>query len=214
MKGTDALRAAYAQLLDLLPTVDDDTGWRPTLCAGWTVRDLLFHLLTDAQRALVALHTPADGPADVDGVSYWASWTPGTPGADAGRRGTRIIASAWSSVMPIAELYAETLHAVLRAVDERAGDDSVQTQGKNLTVDSLVSTLAVEATIHQLDLGLGEPAPLGLAEVRRVLDGLLGEPGNIADDVRYALVGTGRAPLTDGERAALGPMADRFPLFG
>jgi uncharacterized protein (TIGR03083 family) len=214
MSAHDAFRAAYAELLELLPGVDEATGWRPTGCAGWTVRDLILHLLTDAQRALVALHTPAEGPADVDAVSYWSSWKPGTPGADAGRRGTRIMASAWSGVSPIAELYAETMQAVLVAADERAPDEIVRTQGKTLTVDSLLSTLAVEATIHQLDLELGEPAPLGLAEVRHALDGLLGQPGPIDDDARYALVGTGRSPLTDSERQALGGLVDRLPLFG
>ncbi len=124
------------------------------------------------------------------------------------------MASAWSSVSPIAELYAETLRAVLVAAAERRGDEVVRTQGTALTVESLLSTLAVEATIHQLDLGLGEPTALGLAEVRRTLDGLLGTPAAIPDDARYALVGTGRAPLADDERAALGPLADRLPLFG
>ncbi len=214
MIGKEACRAAYSEILDVLPAIDEDTGWLPTLCAGWTVRDLLLHLLSDAQRALVALHTPADGPADVDAISYWSSWQPGTPGADAGRRGTRIMASAWSSVAPIADLYGETARAVLVAADERPGGELVHTQGKVLSVDSLLSTLAVEATIHQLDLGLGQPAALGLAEVRRVLDGLLGAVAPFEDDVRYALVGTGRAPLMAAEREALGRLASRFPLFG
>jgi mycothiol maleylpyruvate isomerase-like protein len=214
MIGKEACRASYSEVLRLLPTLDEDTGWRPTGCAGWTVRDLLLHLLSDAQRAIVALHTPGEGPPDVDAVTYWSSWKPGTPGADAGRRGTRIMASAWSSVSPIAELYGETARAVLVAADERAGDDLVRTQGKTLTVDSLLSTLAVEATVHQLDLGLGEPTALGLAEVRRVLDGLLGEQAPIADDARYALVGTGRASPTEEEQATLGALTDRFPLFG
>jgi hypothetical protein len=124
------------------------------------------------------------------------------------------MASAWSTVSPIAELYGETMQAVLVAADERAPDEVVRTQGKTLTVDSLLSTLAVEATIHQLDLGLGEPTPLGLAEVRHALDGLLGQPAAIDDDARYALVGTGRSPLTDSEREALGGLVDRLPLFG
>ena len=33
-------------------------------------------------------------------------------------------------------------------------------------------------------------------------------------DVRYALVGTGREPLTAEETALLGPDAERLPLFG
>src|SRR4051812_7777231 len=35
---------------------EHDAGeWLPTGCAGWSVRDLVFHLRRDAQRALVAL---------------------------------------------------------------------------------------------------------------------------------------------------------------
>jgi hypothetical protein len=47
------------------------------------------------------------------------------------------------------------------------------------------------------------------------LDALLGEPLRAGrDDLTYALKGTGRLPLTAEDRAALGPQADRLPLFG
>lgn len=208
------LDKSYEALLPVVRTLDDDTGWRNTRCAGWTVRDLIHHLMTDAQRALVALHTPAPGPADVDAVSYWRSWQPGATGAEAGRRGTRIMASAWASVEPIAALYAETATAVLVAGRERAGGDLVATQGHVITVDALFRTLAVEATVHHLDLRLGEPSEAGLAETCRVLDGLLNHPGPTVDPSRYALIGTGREPLTREEADALGAAADRLPLFG
>jgi uncharacterized protein (TIGR03083 family) len=209
-----ALDATYRTLLESVGLIDDESGWAPTRCLGWSRRDLVLHLLADAQRALVALHTPGDGPVDVDAVTYWAGWQPGTPGADAGRRGTRIMASAWTSVVSIVELYDETARAVLDATHTVPVDSIVQTQGKRLTVSALCSTLAVEAAIHHVDLRLGDPAQLGLAEARRVLDGLLGRPGPVVDDVRYVLVGTGREPLTEGERGRLGADADRLPLFG
>jgi hypothetical protein len=213
-RNHDVLDQSYRALLEVIEPLDDDLGWRPTRCAGWSARDLTFHLLGDTQRALVALHTPAQGPADVDAVSYWGNWQPGTPGADAGRRGVRISASAWSSVTSIAQLYVETAAAVLTAVQDRDGTDLLATQGHVIALDDLLSTLAVEATVHQLDLGLGHPSGAGLAEVRRVLDGLLGRPAVIADDIRYALVGTGREALSITEAAELGPYAGLFPLFG
>lgn len=214
VNGYSVLEASYQELIGVVSGLDDDTGWQNTRCAGWTVRDLVHHLLTDAQRALVALHTPASGPADVDAVSYWKPWQPGTPGAEAGRRGTRIMASAWSSVEPIAAAYVETATAVLVAGHEPAADDLVGTQGHVITVDALFSTLAVEATVHHLDLRLGEPCQTGLAETRRVLDGLLGERASIVDASRYLLIGTGRETLTVEEAEALGAAADRLPLFG
>lgn len=208
------LHSAYRALLDAVVDLDDAAGWQATRCTGWTVRDLVHHLLSDAQRGLVALHTPAGGPADVDAVTYWSAWQPGTAGAEAGRRGTRIMASAWTSVHPIAELYVETVGAVLVAAGERSGGDLVATQGHVLAVHDLLSTLTVEATVHQLDLGLGAPSAAGLAEVRRVLDGLLGRALPIADDTRYALIGTGREQPSAGELDLLGPGAGRLPLFG
>lgn len=86
MDGYQVLDSSYRALLGVVDGLDDRAGWRNTRCAGWTVRDLVHHLLSDAQRALVALHTPAADPANIDSVSYWRPWQPGTPGAEAGRR--------------------------------------------------------------------------------------------------------------------------------
>jgi hypothetical protein len=66
-------------------------------------------------------------------------------------------------------------------------------------------------------LRLDRPGPAAgpLAEVRRVLDGLAGTalPARW-DDVTAARRGTGREPLTDEDRAELGPAVAAFPLFG
>lgn len=214
MEGFDATDWSYRALLDAVAQVNEKTGWSSTGCSGWTVRDLLVHLLGDAQRALVALHTPADGPADVDAVSYWSNWQPDSADADAGIRGTRIMASAYSTVGSIVASYTETANAVLVAGCGRSGSDLVATQGHVLTIDALFSSLAVEATIHHLDLGLGEPSNAGLAQTRIVLDGLLGRQLPIEDPARYALIATGRVSLTTEEDALLGADRSRLPLFG
>lgn len=94
------------------------------------------------------------------------------------------------------------------------------TQGHVLRTTDFVATLAVEAAVHYLDLTVELPAapapdPSSLRLVRRVLDGLLGCPVPVDwDDRGYALKGTGRVPLTDEDRTALGALAERFPLFG
>ncbi len=49
----------------------------PSRAAAGNVRQLLFHLLLDAQRALVTFATPADGEPDVDEVTYWRPFLPG-----------------------------------------------------------------------------------------------------------------------------------------
>lgn len=218
MDAVALLVAAYRPLLAFADSVDEGHGWTPTLLPGWCVRDLIFHLASDCQRALVALATPVDEPPDTDEVSYWSHWQPGTEGAQAGLRGTRIMASAWSSVRGPAALYAETARAVLVAAGRADPASVVGTQGHRLAVDALLHTLAVEAAVHHLDLAPVLPDPPSgdvLAAVRHVLDGLLREPAPAHwDDVRYIRLGTGRAELTDDERRELGPLAQRFPLFG
>jgi hypothetical protein len=95
----------------------------------------------------------------------------------------------------------------------------VTTQGHALTVADFAATLAVEAAVHYLDLtvalpGTPAPEPASLALVRRVLGGLLGAPvPALWDDVTAALKGTGREPLTEADRQALGPSAGKLPLF-
>ena len=220
--GLDSLRTAYGELLahtDALGEEGEEAAWRATGCAGWTVRDLVFHLLTDAQRALVALGTPADGAADVDAVSYWRAWQPETPGAQSSRRSIRIVASVWVNASALTALYGETARAVLVHAARADGAALVATQGRVLTVDDLLSTLAVEAAVHHLDLVAfsdgPSPGAQSLTLVRETLDGLLGRPAPLEwDDARYALIGTGRASLTDAERAALGADAAKLPLFG
>jgi hypothetical protein len=218
MKSADLLAEAYRPIVDFATQVDESQGWTPSLLPGWTVRDLLLHLASDCQRALVALATPSLEPPDTDEVSYWSRWMPGTEGAQAGLRGTRIMASAWASVRGPADLYVETARAVMTVAANTSPDAVVTTQSRILTVDSLLRTLAVEAAVHQLDLEPvlpDPPAAFVLREVRRTLDGLLGVATDVEwTDVRYIRVGTGRLPMDDREHEALGPLADRFPLFG
>jgi hypothetical protein len=213
------LSGAYRELSAVLSSLTVEEGFEPTGCAGWTAVDLGFHLLSDARRALVALHTPAHGLADTTAVDYWTAWRPPEPGDEEELWSTRIAASAHGGLLPIAARYAETTAAVAVAADWVRPSDLVRTQGRTLTVADLLSTLTVEAAVHHLDLVLRldrpGPSPEPLAEVRRVLEGLLGgELPDRWDDVTAARRGTGRERLTAEDRLELGPGARRFPLFG
>ncbi|MGY1745724.1 maleylpyruvate isomerase N-terminal domain-containing protein [Blastococcus sp. SYSU D00695] len=215
----ELLRTAYGGLVAVLSDLTPDEQWRPTGCAGWTPVDLGWHLLADARRGLVALSTPAAGPATTDAVGYWRAWQPDGTDADHDLWATRVSASVTGGLAPIRDAHAETTAAVLVSAGRVGGDDLVGTQGHVLRVADLLSTLAVEAAIHHLDLvaHLDRPGPAAapLAEVRRVLEGLLGQPLPAGwDDATAARRGTGRQPLTDADRAALGAGADRFPLLG
>jgi len=213
------LGIAYRDLSAVLSSLTVEEGWEPTGCAGWTPVDLGFHLLSDARRALVALHTPAGGPPDTDAVGYWTAWRPPAPGDDEELWSTRIAASVTGGMAGVAGRYAETSAAVLVAAGRVSPGDVVTTQGRVLTVADLLSTLTVEAAVHHLDLvvRLDRPGPGAepLAEVRRVLEGLLDGPLPARwDDVTAARRGTGRERLTGEDRADLGASAAAFPLFG
>jgi hypothetical protein len=219
MTDQEALSTSYRDVVAALRNIGTEEEWLPTGCAGWTVRDLLFHLRGDAQRALVALASPAGTAPDTDSVSYWTRWRPGTDAARAGLRMVRIGASVYPGLRPILDSYAETAEAVVYAAVHTDPELPVRTQGRVLRANDLVRTLVVEAAIHHLDLvvALDRPLPSAgpLRVVRETLDGLLGEPLPLPwDDVTYARAGTGRAALSEQDRTALGSLAERLPLFG
>src|SRR5215211_1409463 len=59
-----ALRTAVAEL-------SDEDFARPSGCTGWLVRDLVCHLLIDAQDVLITLVTPAETEPTRNAVTYW-----------------------------------------------------------------------------------------------------------------------------------------------
>jgi uncharacterized protein (TIGR03083 family) len=198
----------------------------PSRCAGWAVGDVLYHQLLDARRALRTFASPSGDPPDVDDIGYWRAYSPtssgpGAPGtaeAAAHARHVRIVASAYPPG-GLAWEWRETAAAACRAA-RACPHPAVSTQGHVLSTADFIATLVVEAAVHYLDLTVGLPSappPDGpsLALVRRVLDGLLGTemPGGW-DDRTYALKGTGRLQVTGTERAAIGALTDRLPLFG
>lgn len=219
MTPAGSLRSAYTAFAHVVDAVTDEESWLPSGCAGWAVRDLVFHCLTDAQRGLVALHTPAEGRADRDAVSYWADWRPDSTGAANGRRYTRVCASMFLEFDQLRGLYRETAAAVATAAERADPRSLVGTQGHVLSAGDLMTTLAVEATVHHLDLvvrlpSAAPPAAGALGCVRTTLDGLLGRPVPLDwDDQHYVRAATGRLPLTDAEKKRLGTDAERFPLL-
>jgi len=222
----DALTAVYGKVTTVASGLGEAELMLPTRCAGWVTGDLLYHQLLDARRALRTFASPADGPADVDDVSYWRSYSPrsgesaalGSSGAAAHARHVRIVAAAYPPGALVWE-WRETSGAACRAA-RACPHEFVTTQGHVLETPGFIATLAVEAAIHYLDLTVSLPsAPTpdaaSLALVRRVLDGLLGAGAPTGwDDRSYALKGTGRVPLSGSDTAALAGLAELFPLFG
>jgi uncharacterized protein (TIGR03083 family) len=218
-----AVEDAYVELSRFASGLDLADLMRPSRCVGWTVADVLFHVLLDAQRALVTLATPAGKPADSDHVSYWRTWATerNENAAAAHARFVRVGAAAYQDPRTVVAHWNETAGAALRLAAQAPGADVVATQGHSFTVADFLSTLAVEATVHHLDMtvalpGRPVPRPGPVAHTVDVLDALLGEVRERPawDDLTWILKGTGRVPLTATERQGLGTTASRFPLVG
>ena len=198
------MTASYRAVTADLERLDGHELSRPSRCLGWTRADLLYHLLLDAQRALVTFATPAAGMADVDFVSYWAPFRPGAEGYDAHARFVRRAAAAYSSDRVIVAQWRETAAAAAHAAAALPAEAKVATQRHVLAAGDFLATLAVEATIHHLDLVAGDPdlagpSAQGLAVARETFDGILGRPVPASwDDVSYALRAGGRVQLTAG----------------
>jgi Mycothiol maleylpyruvate isomerase N-terminal domain len=190
-------------------------------CRGWVVADVLFHVLCDAQRALVALASPAPGPPDRDFISYWTGFAAEADGSAAAAWWVRRSAAAFRDGTGVVALWQETAPAAVRADGRADPDGYIATQGHVLAVADFLATLVTEAVIHYLDMTVHLPtAPCpdqhAVALATRTLDGLLGPGASRPDEwtaEEYLLKGTGRDPLSPRDRSALAEAAERFPLL-
>jgi hypothetical protein len=222
IRQDEALAQAYAGITALVQPLDDAALQLPTRCRGWLVADLLFHVLCDAQRALVALASPASGPADVDEVTYWHDFPSGE--GDSARHAwwVRRSAAAFDRPTGIVRLWCDTAPAVVRAAVAADPAGFVATQGHVLRVPHLFATLTTEAVIHHLDLvlelpGAPVPEPLATRVAVGTMDGLLSDEAvrpRTWNDTDFLLKAAGRVPLTEQDRHELGEVAGWFPLLG
>jgi len=219
LSALKALQRAYGAVGELAAALKPQDLLAFSRCQGWVVADVLFHLLCDAQRALVALASPVPGPPDRDFVTYWSGLA-----AEAGDTGpaawwVRRSASAFRDGTGIVALWQETAPAAVRAAQAAAPDGHVTTQGHILAVPDLLATLATEAVVHHLDMTVElhrapAPHPDAMVVATRTLDGLLGAPRPERwSPEEYLLKATGRAGLSNADNAMLGPAAKRFPLL-
>ncbi|OFT58969.1 thioesterase [Brachybacterium sp. HMSC06H03] len=199
----------------------------PSGCRGWLVRDLVGHLVIDAQDVLITLATPAETAPTADALSCWTP-TPTPPdGTDPHDALTVRLAAAYEDPGLLRKHLEDLGGAAERAALLADPDLPVTTQGMSLTVRDFLHAYVLEWTLHHLDLIAcldpeGAPAPppaAGLAEARdmveRRLRVRLPAGWSDADALRRA---TGRESLTDAQRAELeelGPRGAMLPLsFG
>ncbi|MEU6390999.1 maleylpyruvate isomerase N-terminal domain-containing protein [Streptomyces sp. NPDC046939] len=206
-----ALRAAVADLADA------DYA-RPSGCAGWLVRDLVCHLVIDAQDVLITLVTPAEGEATVDAAGYWDLLSEPPSGDDPLDALIPRLAAAYGDPRLLAFHLDDVGSAAGRAAALADPAALVTTQDKVLTVGDYLSAYVLEWTLHHLDLiahlpAAPRPPAETLAVARAALETIAGAafPASFTD-TDALLVGTGRRAPTAEQTTALGEFAGRLPL--
>lgn len=195
-----------------------DEDWeRPSGCAGWLVRDLVCHLVIDAQDVLITLVTPADAEPTVDADTYWTLVEPPT-GEDPLDALVPRLAAAYGEPRWLQFHFDDVGSAAGRAAVLADPALRVSTRDEVLTAGDYLTAYVMEWTLHHLDLiahlpSAAEPPAETLAAARASLERIAGTPFPASFlDKDALLVGTGRRAPTDAERAALGGTAARIPF--
>ncbi|MGW2425984.1 maleylpyruvate isomerase N-terminal domain-containing protein [Streptomyces sp. NPDC001709] len=205
-----ALRTAVAEL-------PDEDFVRPSGCSGWLVRDLVCHLVIDAQDVLITLVTPADTEPTVDAVTYWKLVEPPT-GEDPLDALIPRLAAAYGEARWLKFHLDDVGSAAGRAAELADPAVRVGTRDEVLTVGDYLSAYVVEWTLHHLDLiahlpAAAEPPAEALAAARASLEKIAGTAFPAAlSDKDALLIGTGRRTPTDAEKAVLGDIVAELPF--
>ena len=205
-----ALRTAVAEL-------KDEDFERPSGCRGWLVRDLVCHLVIDAQDVLITLVTPAETEPTRNALTYWKVVEPPT-GEDPLDALIVRLAAAYGEPWLLKFHLDDVGSAAGRAAELADPGVRVGTQDQVLTAGDYLSAYVLEWTLHHLDLiahlpDAAEPPAEGLVRTREMLEKIAGvEFPDSFSDKDILLVGTGRRTPTDAEKDALGDLAAKLPL--
>ncbi|MFI6025552.1 maleylpyruvate isomerase N-terminal domain-containing protein [Amycolatopsis magusensis] len=209
---------SWSALLAAVADLPDADFARPSGCSGWLVRDLVCHLVIDAQDVLITLVTPTDAEPTRDAVSYWqVSRTPPT-GDDPLDALIVRLAAAYEEPALLKYHLDDVGSAAGRAAELADPASRVRTQDMVLTAGDYLSAYVLEWTLHHLDLirylpDAALPPAEGLARSREMLERIAGTAFPDAfSDQDALLIGTGRRTPDEVETAALGELAARLPF--
>ncbi|MBA2947943.1 maleylpyruvate isomerase N-terminal domain-containing protein [Streptomyces himalayensis] len=206
-----ALRTAVAEL-------PDEDFARPSGCTGWLVRDLVCHLIIDAQDVLITLVTPAVTEPTRDAVTYWDIVEAPT-GDDPLDALIVRLAAAYEEPWLLKFHFDDVGSAAGRAAELADPLARVGTRDEVLTAGDYLSAYVLEWTLHHLDLiahlpDAAEPPAEGLARSRELLEEIAGAEFPPAfSDKDALLIGTGRRAPSEAEEAELGELAAKLPLI-
>lgn len=211
----DLFPLALGTLLGEVAGLAGDDFARPSGCEGWLVRDLVCHLVIDAQDVLITLVTPTADPVTHDEVTYWR--VAHERSSDPLDRLTVRLAAAYEEPELLKHHVDDVGQAALRAAELADPTLKVSTQDMVLCTSGYLGAYVWEWTLHHLDLiahlpDREGPPPEALARCRRMLERVAGPFPPEFSDVDVLLVGTGRRAPDDRERAALGGLEIPFVL--
>jgi uncharacterized protein (TIGR03083 family) len=214
----DLFSRSWTALRTTVAALRDEDFARPSGCAGWLVRDLVCHLIIDAQDVLITLVTPAETEPTRDAVTYWnVARTP--PSGDDPLDALIVrLAAAYEEPWLLRFHLDDVGSAAGRAAELADPALRVSTRDEVLTAGDYLSAYVLEWTLHHLDLvahlpDAAGPGPEALARSREMLEKIAGAafPASFSDEDAL-LVGTGRRVPTDEERTGLGELATKLPL--
>ncbi len=207
-----ALRAAVADL-------PDEAFAEVSGCTGWLVRDLVCHLIIDAQDVLITLVTPAESDPTRDAVTYWEVSETQPTGDEPLDLLTVRLAAAYEDPNLLKFHLDDVGSAAARAAELCDPRLHVRTKGEVLTAHDFLSAYVLEWTLHHLDLiahlpGAAKPPTEGLAASRAMLEAIAGAsfPESLSDQ-DVLLIGTGRRIASDAERSRLSELAAKLPFI-
>lgn len=213
----DALAGEAARTRRFLEGLAPQDWERPTRCPPMTVLEMAAHARRGWARLAELLDAgPVEGEPEKDAATYYRF--------DRAALSSGVVTRARADAMAFGDPQAlldswDDLDAIVTRARTVATAAVYRSPLGAVRFGEYVRTRVVEITVHLMDLrdavGLApDPGPEALEITGDVLRQLLGTDLRPAvDDVRFALIGTGRAPLDPDERAALGPLADLFPLL-
>jgi Mycothiol maleylpyruvate isomerase N-terminal domain len=205
------LRAAVADL-------PDEAFAEVSGCTGWLVRDLVCHLIIDAQDVLITLVTPAESGPTRDAVTYWEVSETQPTGHEPLDLLTVRLAAAYEDPNLLKFHLDDVGSAAARAAELCDPRLHVRTKGEVLTAHDYLSAYVLEWTLHHLDLiahlpGAAKPPTEGLAASRAMLEEIAGAsfPESLSDQ-DVLLIGTGRRIASDAEKSRLSDLAAKLPF--
>lgn len=214
----DQFSQSWAALLRTVANLPDQAFAERSGCSGWLVRDLVCHLIIDAQDVLITLATPSDATPTRNAATYWeVAKTPPT-GDDPLDALTVRLAAAYQDPALLKFHLDDVGTAAGRAAGMCDPAVPVSTRGQVLTADDYLSAYVMEATLHHLDLvahlpSAADPPSDGLAYARGLLERIAGRsfPTTMSDEA-VLIIGTGRRGASAAEAALLGDVAGSLPF--